>query len=85
MIRKGYRYFGIMVCETCKGSGWIDHPLNDNYLTKCQTCWGKREFDWIDNILGVSYNDVYWFHGQGGPLLLKRKDVRDVMVQVNIK
>ena len=46
-----------MICDKCNGTGNILEDNNIDIYDKCNKCYGKKDLDWIENIVGV---DEYW-------------------------
>jgi hypothetical protein len=46
-----------MVCDECNGTG-----INKDNSWFCDKCKGKKELDWIENIIGVSEDIIDALH-----------------------
>lgn len=67
-------------CKKCHGHGWIvkevemieisvsgmNHTIPGNPTTTvCDFCKGKGELDWIENVVGVTYDPDPWWPSAG--------------------
>jgi hypothetical protein len=48
-----------MNCQKCSGRGWSIRA-DDNYITMCDFCRGKRKLNWLEIIFGVREDYAWW-------------------------
>jgi len=61
-------------CGRCKGEGFLYTP----HKIVCTYCYGKKEFDWIEQVIGLSHphKETFSFDSSkddGGELMLRLK------------
>ena len=64
-----------MKCEKCNGKQYVEHNMKKrkDYLVFCNHCYGKEDLDWLDNIIGVDYKEIFWFPPNENTLYKKKE------------
>lgn len=48
-----------ILCDRCNGKGYYVYKEGWNHI--CPKCLGRKELDWLQNIIGVKSSDFYLY------------------------